>query len=229
MFIAREVVADVIGGGSTLEGVIYNKDSLGSSPSNLRRGEIIGFVDIIERPFGLLPEMNRLDPTLGSKDLVGKKSDVVRPLRPVLANLSVKKEFRKSGVGSALIECCENAAANTWDRRYSEVILEVEKDNLLAQKFYEKRGYRALFTDPACRRYDTSSLFLRQVRTSKICYRKSLDQWNNGDNKSSNEGDDSSLSKWSVERALRSFHKYMNSFPKFSLRSFLSAIQYTKR
>lgn len=41
-------------------------------------------------------------------------------LRPVLTNLCVKKEGRKSGVGSALLEACEQAVT-TWNPSYDEV------------------------------------------------------------------------------------------------------------
>jgi len=226
MFIAREVIADKNGDtSSTLDGVVYNRESLGSSPLKLTRGKIIGFVDITERPFGLIPEMNKLDPVLGDKAVIGKKSDISRPLRPILTNLSVKKEYRKSGVGSKLIECCENAVVHTWSRQYNEILLEVEQDNLSAQQFYEKRGYRALFTDPACRRLDTSGLILRQVRTSKICYRKNLDQWNTRDNVSSSDVRESG--NRNVEKALRSLRSYMDSL-SLLLRSSLLAEQFKK-
>ncbi len=54
------------------------------------------------------------------------------------------------------------------------MVLEVEEENEVAQSFYEKRGYVALYADPSSRRYDTSGVILRDVRTTKICYRKDL-------------------------------------------------------
>lgn len=43
-----------------------------------------------------------------------------------------------------------------------------------AIKFYDRRGYKAVFSDPASRRYETSGLFVRNVRSTKICMRKKL-------------------------------------------------------
>jgi hypothetical protein len=55
-----------------------------------------------------------------------------------------------------------------------KVILLVDEDNTNAIKFYDRRGYQAVFSDPASRRYETSGLFVRNVRSTKICMRKKL-------------------------------------------------------
>ena len=52
---------------------------------------------------------------------------------------------------------------------------QVEEDNMGARSFYRSLGYVELFTDPASRRYDASSFFLRNVRTSKMTLRKELE------------------------------------------------------
>merc|ERR1712161_131260 len=153
MFVAREVIPassakvvyDVVDHNSINN--IDDKIKSGSN-ENYVRGRVLGFVDITEK---LVPSP-----------------------RPVLTNLAVSDDARLSGVGSKLVESCEDAVLTLWPTEYNEIILEVEEENLLAQNFYERRGYKALFSDPASRRYDTSGFLLQKVRTTKICYRKDL-------------------------------------------------------
>jgi ribosomal protein S18 acetylase RimI-like enzyme len=183
------------------KGKIYNRDHLPDSSWGYRVEDILGFVDVTEKIFGLPSDVdeiignNDLKPSFESSSLKrtefssvrnlrinGDKSFIttknVQSLRPVLTNLSVKPEARCSGVGTALVDACEDVVMESleWSRNYYEMVLEVEEENVLAQKFYEKKGYMALFSDPSSRRYDTSGLLLSNVRTTKICYRKDLTQ-----------------------------------------------------
>jgi len=183
-----------------MKGKIYNRDHLPASSGGYRFGDILGFVDVTEKIFGLPSD---IDQTIGNDATFLFKSSLensesssiqnlrvvngdrafftrknIQSLRPVLTNLSVKPEARCSGVGTALVDVCEDVVMDSmeWSRIYSEMVLEVEEENVLAQKFYEKKGYIALFADPSSRRYDTSGLLLSNVRTTKICYRKDLTQ-----------------------------------------------------
>ena len=165
-------------------GTIYNQDQLPPSQMGYTTKDILGFVDVTEKNFGLASDSEGNDligfsdtQTLasGKKTPVRRKDGARRTLRPVLTNLSVKPETRGSGVGSALVDACEDIVMSSeWTRTYSEMVLEVEEENEGAQRFYERRGYVALFADPTSRRFDTSGLFLSNVRTTKICYRKDL-------------------------------------------------------
>ncbi len=196
-------------------GKIYNQDCLGSGPSlsdpyiRYTTGDILGFVDVTEKNFGLAGDVNvngangesngstngensQSDGDVDPSDMLigygesttiasGKTAPIrrksrQRSLRPILTNLSVSKEARCSGVGSALVDACEDIVMdeNEWSRKYYEMVLEVEEENVAAQRFYEKRGYIALFADPTSRRYDTSGFLLKNERTTKICYRKDL-------------------------------------------------------
>ena len=135
------------------------------------RGEIIGFVEVTLRPYGLgeqalssLDDENRR--TMLQKGLFANRE------RPILTNLSVKYEARKSGVGGRLLERCERSVQSRWNKQ--EIILEVEDDNDNALAFYSKRGYKVLFEDPASRRYDTNGLLLRQLRCRRKVLRKNL-------------------------------------------------------
>uniref|UniRef100_A0A7S3QAR0 N-acetyltransferase domain-containing protein n=1 Tax=Chaetoceros debilis TaxID=122233 RepID=A0A7S3QAR0_9STRA len=166
---------------------IYNKnclpeDCLSDPNARYTTENVLGFVDVTEKNFGIANED-------ASSNLVGfeesttmangentpvRRKSAKREQRPVLTNLSVAMEARCSGVGSALVDACENAAMEEWARKFYEMVLEVEEENIAAQKFYEKRGYIALFADPTSRRYDTSGFVLKNERTTKICYRKDL-------------------------------------------------------
>jgi len=177
MFVAREVVpytpsararnrntsfGTVV---SPKKNTIYNAQALpvtGEEQSvKYMSGEVIGFVEVTARQFAL-----------GKGDDYNDTGRLKQ--RPVLANLAVKKSARGSGVGSKLVQRCEEAVTSEWDPSYDEIILQVEDCNAKAQAFYEKRGYIVEFSDPASRTYDTTGFFPKQVRTTKLCMRKSL-------------------------------------------------------
>jgi len=137
------------------------------------RGEVLGFVEVTQRPYSLAgtSETNTggldEDETRRKMRHRGFYTD-----RPVLTNLSVQYEARKSGVGGRLLEQCERQVVSRWNLQ--EIILEVEDDNNNALNFYAKRGYKVIFEDPTSRRYDTSGLILRQLRCRRKIMRKSL-------------------------------------------------------
>jgi ribosomal protein S18 acetylase RimI-like enzyme len=132
------------------------------------RGEILGFVEVTNRPFGLGMAAAR---TNGYGFPTGTDSNWNRK-RPVLTNLSVRREERQLGVGSRLLELCEQHVVSEWGE--TEVVLEVENDNDRAIDFYRRRGYQILFMDGAARRYDLSGLWLREVRCQRLIMRKQL-------------------------------------------------------
>jgi GNAT superfamily N-acetyltransferase len=152
------------------------------------RTDILGFCEVSMVPFGLVPNSIR-GPALEEQDyfyddddeyensygerLLSKRSRRTDTIsRPVLTNLSVKIEARTSGVGSKLLEACERIAANEWGKY--EMVLEVEDDNVAARRWYQKRGYKVLFSDPFCRRYDVSGLYLKKESCTRQVMRKTL-------------------------------------------------------
>lgn len=152
------------------ESQIVNMENLSGSTSGNAEGfvagEIIGFGEVAEKPFGLGV---RSKPKKGEATIKGPKDD----LRPYLSNLSVVESARKSGVGSCLLDACEQAVLD-WDAGYKEIVLQVEEDNESAVEFYKKRGWELVFADPTCRRYDTSGLFLKESRITKYAMIKPL-------------------------------------------------------
>lgn len=199
MFVARQIIPCKTAEGMTIEELnssaislsnskryIFNADILDSS-ERYTVGDILGFVDVTEKAFGLpsspkgkAEDKIKEDKTEEEEESQSEEAKIrlrnKAALRPVLTNLSVTPNARKSGVGSALVDVCEDVVIDSeeWTRNYNEMILEVEEENNLAQEFYEKRGYVAVFKDPSSRRFDTSGLILNNVRTTKICYRKDL-------------------------------------------------------
>ena len=171
---------------------------------DLVRGEILGFCEVSMIPFGLVPaisvssssvsnspmaytspldnnnnnifdngdENDDDNDTINSKRMIPRQMRNVNVARPVLTNLSVKKNARVSGVGSKLLEACERTARAEWGK--SEMVLEVENDNVAAQKWYQKRGYRVLFSDPSSQRYDVNGFFLKKVGCTRQILRKPL-------------------------------------------------------
>lgn len=147
---------------------IYNAKYVDNSQDDdFVLGDVLGFVEVNEKRFRLGEQYESTGSFSEGDD------EMLRDVRPFLSNLSVREDARKSGVGSALVDMCEDAIQK-WPRQYSEIVLQVEDDNVLARKFYEKRGYTALFADPACRRFDTNGLLLRRVPTTKVAMRKLL-------------------------------------------------------
>lgn len=141
--------------------MIMNNDEIQNLPDYVAdqpfvRGELLGFVEITQRPYGL-----GLGRTVGSDRL-----------RSILTNLAVSRNARTLGIGSKLLDRCERHVAGTWNM--NEIVLEVEDYNDKALDFYTKRGYDILYADPASRRFDVSGLVLRKVRCTRQILRKDL-------------------------------------------------------
>lgn len=142
------------------------------------RGKLLGFVEITKRPYGIGNAAKDVPKDVFVNDEGSCYDDCAssgigndpRPLRPVLTNLVVTKEARKYGIGSKLLDACEQHVQKQW--KLHEVVLEVEDYNAAALKFYLKRGYHVLFSDPASRRYDVHGLWLRKVRCRREVLRK---------------------------------------------------------
>jgi len=171
MFVARRVVvlSDADNSSNNVSvspNDVYNLDQLNVNrykidEVQLSAGEVLGFCEVTARPFGL-----------GAADAV--LPDGKNKTRPIITNLAVRADARRSGLGKALVSAVEDDIRTCWDNAFDEVVLQVEEDNIGGQRFYEKLGFEALFADPSCRRYDTSGIFLQQVRTTKICMRKAI-------------------------------------------------------
>lgn len=158
------------------ETTIYNANSLPLENDDVCyvRGKLLGFVEITQRPYGIGSSTAKEEQQEiyinadGTFD--GDMNVDPRPLRPVLTNLAVSKDARQYGIGSKLLDACEHHVRKQW--KLHEIILEVEDYNSLALKFYTKRGYHVLFSDPASRRYDVHGLWLRKIRCRREVMRK---------------------------------------------------------
>ena len=165
-----------------------------STIDNFVKGEIIGFVEITKKPYGLGSaaaddandngdnddlfmkndhgtKQGSIGGDINEKNNIEKKKPAVQMnIRPVLTNLAVAKHARKGGIGSKLVDQCEDHIRNVW--KMDELVLEVEDYNESALKFYTKRGFKVLYSDPASRRYDLSGLFPEKVRCRRDILRK---------------------------------------------------------
>jgi ribosomal protein S18 acetylase RimI-like enzyme len=148
-----------------LQRLSNDDDDNNSNTDNFVKGDILGFVEITQKPYGL---------GLGSEeeeeDDGGGGKGGVTPIRPVLTNLAVAERARKYGIGSKLVDRCEDHVRNVW--KLNEMVLEVEDYNEAALQFYIKRGFRVMYSDPASRRYDLSGLFPEKVRCRREILRK---------------------------------------------------------
>lgn len=163
MFVARRVVEADQSSASKAPlildlSIINNFHALsGGAGGDYVRGEVLGFVEVTKRPYGV------------GSDVVHEEAAATRP---VLTNLSVEYTCRGSGMGSKLLDLCEREVVRQWGGY--EIILEVEHDNASALAFYQKRGYQELFEDPTSRRYELSGVWLQQVRCRRKVLRKRL-------------------------------------------------------
>jgi len=173
------------------------------------QGGVLGFVEVTLRPYGLGTAEtgnSNSNPTFlydNDQDSLAPKRTMVQTLRPILTNLSVQYEARKSGVASRLMELCETHVYQTW--RMSEIVLEVEDDNERALRFYDKRGYRVVQEDPTSRRYDTNGLVLRQLRCNRKIMRKTLYRNPVGQFGNKSNSDASAENAFGVGKALQRF------------------------
>ena len=152
---------------------VHNLEASSSSFDDYVRGEVVGFVEVTQKPYGL-GRTETFDYAEEHSDDVGEvpPSTSGCQTRPILTNLSVVYEARRSGVGSKLVQRCEEEVIRLWNKH--EIVLEVEEDNLQALAFYKKRGYKVLLEDPTSRRYDASGLWLQQKRCKRFIMRKLL-------------------------------------------------------
>lgn len=160
---------------------VYNREKLSTpdDPTTLVLGDIIGYCEVIEKNFGL-----------GEKLSSGKAV-------PYLANLSVSRFARQSGVGSKLLDASEEIVRE-WKAGYKTMVLQVEQDNIDAIQFYKKRGWKFVYADPTCRRFDTSGFFLKESRVTK--YAMVRDISNNHYDDDNSISDENIGSKFSTRR-----------------------------
>ena len=150
---------------------IYNIDR--SKEIMYVTGEIIGYVEVMEKQFGLGGNFNNEKPKPIINNRKKKKKQSGEKPRPYLGNLSVVSYARKSGIGSKLVETCEKVVLG-WNRGHTEIVLQVEDDNESAIQFYKRRGYEFVYADPTCRRFDTSGFILKETRVTKYAMLKRL-------------------------------------------------------
>ena len=129
------------------------------------RGKMLGFVEVTQRSYGLGNNVVETATSLFATEF---------EQRPILTNLAVLKESRKYGIGSKLLDRCEEHVTEEW--KMKEIILEVEDYNGKGLEFYQKRGYEVLFSDPASRRYDIQGFWLNKVRCRRDIMRKGLEK-----------------------------------------------------
>jgi MFS family permease/GNAT superfamily N-acetyltransferase len=62
-------------------------------------------------------------------------------VQPYLSSLCVREDYRKRGIGLALVNCLESVTRICW-KPYTRVYLHVDPNNTAALKLYENAGYR---------------------------------------------------------------------------------------
>ena len=99
-------------------------------------------------------------------------SPIVRA--PLMSNVAVSKDFRRRGIGEALVKEAENIAQYQWG--FTDMYLFVEQRNRSAIKLYQKLGYAKQWVDPDAKTLlPSKSGKLEEDSTKIVCMRKRLD------------------------------------------------------
>jgi ribosomal protein S18 acetylase RimI-like enzyme len=99
---------------------------------NNTAAEVIGCCEVIEE-----------------RVVISQQAGAVPRVRPIIENLAVKEEYRRQGVGKALLDACEQAM-QTWIPFHDDICAQVEEGNDKALQFFSNNGYEVLFTDQSC-------------------------------------------------------------------------------
>lgn len=89
----------------------------------------------------------------------------------VLANLAVRADKRKAGIGRLLMKESEQIVLK-WG--YKEIYLMVDSENTNAQRLYSKNGYRIFFEDADATCVAVGEYGLKTKECVNQCYKKSL-------------------------------------------------------
>eukprot|EP00985_Skeletonema_marinoi_P014961 scaffold7646_cov102-Skeletonema_marinoi.AAC.2 len=117
--------------------------------------EIIGCCEVIEERIAISQE---------------QKSPRVRP---IIENLAVKEEYRRQGVGKALLEACEQNV-QTWIPFHDDIFAQVEDGNLKAKEFFMDNNFKVVYSDDDCKKDDLEGLAFSQTIITKFMLRKVL-------------------------------------------------------
>eukprot|EP00984_Skeletonema_dohrnii_P017907 scaffold8250_cov118-Skeletonema_dohrnii-CCMP3373.AAC.8 len=134
--------------------VFVARACIDSDKDNL--AEIIGCCEVIEERIAISQE---------------QKSPRVRP---IIENLAVKEEYRRQGVGKALLEACEQNA-QTWIPFHDDIFAQVEESNLKAKEFFMDNNFKVVYSDDDCKKDDLEGLAFSQTTITKFMLRKVLD------------------------------------------------------
>jgi len=121
-----------------------------------RLTEIIGCCEVIEERIAISQE---------------QKSPRVRP---IIENLAVTEEYRRQGVGKALLEACEQNV-QTWIPFHDDIFAQVEDGNFKAKEFFIDNNFKVVYSDDDCKKDDLEGLAFSQATITKFMLRKVLD------------------------------------------------------
>lgn len=94
-------------------------------------GKVIGFAELDKRP-----------PKPSSSSAYATETTVPPPPRPYMCNLAVDISWKRQGVASALINCCEDICTHYWGCEY--MYLKVRRGNEAAIQLYKGLGYEEM-------------------------------------------------------------------------------------
>jgi len=129
--------------------------------------EIIGCCEVIEERLDIITSPTR-SITLSERE----RRKAARP-RPLIENLCVRQQYRRSGVGIALLQACEQAV-QLWPG-HDEIFSQVGEDGSPAYQLFLKCGYQFLFADPTCKDMTLDdAIFAKEIVVTKLMLKKFL-------------------------------------------------------
>ena len=122
--------------------------------------KIIGCCEVIEERIVISQEQKNKSPRAS--------------VRPIIENMAVKEEYRRQGIGRALLEAVEKNV-QTWISFHDDIFAQVEDGNLKAKEFFiDSSGYEVVFVDTDCKKDDLEGLAFSQTQVTKLMLRKVL-------------------------------------------------------
>jgi len=88
----------------------------------------------------------------------------------VLANLAVRVDRRKSGIGRSLLASCYSFLEGRDE--FDGIYLLVNADNKAARSLYSSRGFKELYVDEEATCVVSGSMSLKTEQCVNVCYRK---------------------------------------------------------
>lgn len=137
------------------------------------RDDVIGMV---EMGMSLCPMFSKHGDLDDATNATGSRGSIELRPQPTVGVLCVKSSHQKKGIGQALIQKCEQVAANVWNEPY--LFVDIEPNNHNTLRLFEKWGYAFKLNETGEAQMRNTTVSRRRIERSRPHYllRKELDR-----------------------------------------------------